>query len=405
MRVIHTADWHLGAELHGYDRSYEHETFLDWLVETLHAVGADALIVAGDVYHSVNPTVRAQKILFRTLFRLRERLPDLQTVLIGGNHDSPARLELPAELLGGETLRVVGAMPRPEDCLAPLSDARGAVACVCGAVPYLRPGDLDPADPEATEDAAHPVAKVYAAVADAARRLYPEAPLILTGHLHVAGGAVSELSERKVLIGGSEATPAGVFPAQALYVALGHLHRPQVLGRAPLLRYAGSPFPMSTTERDYRHSLTQIDIEGGDLRMEEIAIPRPVSFLRVPEAGALPLEEAEAALRALRLAETAPERRAYLEVAVRLDGPEPDLRRRIEEALGETPARLTRILRETPTGASAVGGSAAPEELDALTPIEMFSRKHRDLYGAEPSEELVRAFVALEAAAQDASPV
>lgn len=400
MRLIHTADWHLGAELHGFDRSAEHETFLDWLVETLVGARADALIVAGDVYHSVNPTVRAQKLLFRTLFRLRERLPDLQVVLVGGNHDSPARLELPAELLDGDRLRVVGAMPEPEDCLIPLRDAAGRVACVCGAVPYLRPGDLPASAPDSEDPAEHPVAGLYRRVADAAHAAHPEAPLLLTGHLHVAGGAVSQMSERRVMIGGSEATPTGVFPARAIYVALGHLHKPQSFGGRPMLRYAGSPFPMSTTERDYRHSITQIDLENGALRWEEIAIPRPVAFLRVPESGAAPLEQVEAALKALRVAETAPERQAFIEVAVKLDAPEPDLRRRVEEALGDAPVRLTRILRETAASGDAGAAADTDRDLDALSPLDMLQRRHRDAYGAEAGDDLVAAFLALEAAAR-----
>ncbi|MEL6277764.1 MAG: exonuclease SbcCD subunit D C-terminal domain-containing protein [Pseudomonadota bacterium] len=409
MRLIHTADWHLGSELHGYDRSFEHTEFLEWLLATVKAVNADVLLVAGDIYHSVNPSVRAQKLLFRTLFRLRERCPKLQTVLIGGNHDSPSRLELPADLLHGDHLKIIGAMGDPGESLSPLYDADGRVAAVCGAVPYLRPGDLPaPAraidgdgDSDETEPTRHPIAELYEQVASAARDAYPQTPLILTGHLHVAGGAVSEMSERRLMIGGSEATPSSVFPARAIYVALGHLHRPQTLGSAPMLRYAGSPFPMSTAERDYRHSVTQIDIDGQELRMEEIPVPRPVAFLRAPERGALPLQELEATLSALRLAETNQERRAYLEVAVKLDGPEPDLRQKIEAALGDAPVRLTRIVRETKPTSPESAPNEDNQDLDASTPIDIFARKHRDAFGVDPSPDLVAGFVALEAAAQD----
>ncbi|MGH2360034.1 MAG: metallophosphoesterase family protein, partial [bacterium] len=107
MRLIHTSDWHLGHELHGFDRGVEHDVFFDWLARVLVSLDVDALLVTGDIYDSVNPSVPAQERLYRFLSRISEDLPDLQVVAIGGNHDSAARLELPKELLDTRRIHLI----------------------------------------------------------------------------------------------------------------------------------------------------------------------------------------------------------------------------------------------------------------------------------------------------------
>lgn len=148
MRLIHTSDWHLGQELHGFDRGSEHDAFLDWLACQLVDLRAYGLIVTGDVYDTVNPPISAQQRLYRFVRRVLAENPSLQIVLIGGNHDSAARLELPKYLLDAERVHVIGGMPRQNgrsgaaSTLISLRDETGRPCAVCAAVPYLRPGDL-----------------------------------------------------------------------------------------------------------------------------------------------------------------------------------------------------------------------------------------------------------------------
>ena len=86
MRLIHTADWHLGHRLHEVDRRGEHEAFLDWLVDTIHEREADALLMSGDVFDTANPSAEAQELWYRFLARCRRSNPDVDIVVIGGNH-------------------------------------------------------------------------------------------------------------------------------------------------------------------------------------------------------------------------------------------------------------------------------------------------------------------------------
>ncbi|HYQ37631.1 MAG TPA: exonuclease subunit SbcD, partial [Pseudomonas sp.] len=99
MRLIHTSDWHLGQTLHGQDRDFEHAAFLAWLLDTLVAQRADALLIAGDVFDTVNPPLKAQERLYDFIVEAHRRLPQLDIVMIAGNHDSGGRIELPAPLM------------------------------------------------------------------------------------------------------------------------------------------------------------------------------------------------------------------------------------------------------------------------------------------------------------------
>jgi exonuclease SbcD len=88
LRVFHTADWHLGQTFHAFDRDYEHGRFLEWLLQALAERKPDALLIAGDIFDTINPSAAAQKRYFGFLAEARRRLPALQIVVTAGNHDA-----------------------------------------------------------------------------------------------------------------------------------------------------------------------------------------------------------------------------------------------------------------------------------------------------------------------------
>jgi exonuclease SbcD len=395
MRLIHTSDWHLGQELHGFDRGVEHDAFLDWLTDQLLERDVDALVVTGDVYDSVNPPIPAQQRLYQFVSKALATCPQLQIVFIGGNHDSAARLELPQHLLDVDRIHLIGGMPRhagrlvAERILITLRDKRGTPRAICAAVPYLRPGDLPTAS--AGES---PLRMLYCDVIACANAMRGDLPLIVTGHLHMSSGAISELSERRIVIGGEEAVPSDIFPASVAYVALGHLHKPQSIAGQTVIRYAGSPFPMSVTEKDYHHSIVVIDLDTqAGVKTDLLRTPRPVAFYRVPATGAAAIDIVEDALRCLEIDDPGEHSRPFLEVAVQLDGVEPDLRRRIDAALEGKPVRLTRIVPQTQgqegTLADAVKRGATLEDLE---PAHVFARRYIEQFGGEPPDDLTQAF-------------
>jgi exonuclease SbcD len=205
---------------------------------------------------------------------------------------------------------------------------------------------------------------------------------------------VSELSERRIVIGGEEAVASDIFPPSVGYVALGHLHKPQSISGQTVIRYAGSPFPMSVAEKDYRHSIVVVDFhETGGMKTDLIQTPRPVPFYRMPNTGAAPLDIIEYELRRLDLDDPGEHCRPFLEVAVQLNGAEPELRQRIEAALEGKPVRLTRVVRQTEgQGGALADGVEGDTALDELEPAHVFARRHSEEYGVEPPDELKRAF-------------
>jgi exonuclease SbcD len=211
------------------------------------------------------------------------------------------------------------------------------------------------------------------------------------------GGAVSEESERRIVIGGAEALPADIFDPRLAYVALGHLHRAQAVGGRDHVRYCGSPLPMSFTEIDYSHQIVRIDLDGDQANaIVPIPVPRAVDLLRVPPQPGR-IDAVLSALADLDLDVSQPDVQPYLEVRVRLDAPEPGLRTRIEAVLNSKPLRLARIETTYPTGTSV--DMATPtlslDELGRLEPQDIFCRLYARQYQTTPPEPLLRAFAEL----------
>jgi exonuclease SbcD len=413
MRLLHTSDWHLGQTLHNFDRSHEHQCFLDWLLDTIVAEQADALLISGDVFDTANPSAGAQKQLYRFLQQARARAPRLDIVVIAGNHDSPGRLEAPGPLLEAHGTVVVGHVMRNGDgeidierMLVPLHDKDGAVAAWCVAIPFLRPGDLPrvvAADGEASLDPySHGIATLYQqAYALAQARRLPGQAILAMGHCHMVDGQASLDSERRIVIGGTEALPATMFDASIAYVALGHLHLAQRVGQKEHIRYCGSPLPLSFAEVGYQHQVLRIDLADGIAReVTPLMVPRAVQLLRVPPQPA-PLEEALAALAALQFdADLPPAAQPFIEVRVLLDAPEPGLRGRIEAALAGKPVRLAKI--EPTRRLQTVAPETVAMTLDQLAqmqPDDIFRRLYLQRYGEEAPTDQQSAFAELVLAA------
>ncbi len=407
LRFIHTADWHLGQLFHGFDRDAEHAHFLDWLLRQLIERRTDVLVVAGDVFDSISPPARAQRRFYQFLAQARIACPALQVVLTAGNHDSASRLEAPSDLLAGLDIHVVGTVPRRADgtvdtarMLVPLRNPAGQVEALALAIPFLRPADVpapaDAADPYL--DGLREFHRNVVAEAQAIRdERFPGAALVALGHCHLTGGEESRESERRLVIGGSEALGTDVFPPGLAYVALGHLHQPQEFdgGR---IRYCGSPIPLSFSERRYGHRVVEVEVGEGQLRsVTGLPIPRLVTLQRLPESGALPLPEVLALLAQLPAVTVPPALDSpFLEIHVLDTGPDPTRRRQIDEALRDRAARLTRIQLTRPE--ATVGGTdptgvrlGSLADLQSLDPLLLMASAHRERHGTEPAPELERA--------------
>jgi len=402
MRLLHTSDWHLGHLLRGeVARDHEHAAFLRWLLGTCVREAADVLVITGDVFDSATPTAASERAWFEFLAAARRARPAMEIVAIAGNHDSPARLGAASSLLRELAVHVVGALPREgggldlDRVLIPVAGGGGLVA----AVPFLRPADLP--------DAPNALEAVYEEVLAGARaRRRADQALIVTGHLYVAGADTQYLSERRVSIGGQESASLRMFPLEIDYVALGHIHRAQRVGR-DAIRYAGAPIALSLDEASYAHQIVAVDFEAGRVaKIRSLPIPRAVDIVRVPRRGAAPLHEILAELDLLPALRSAPDSpsRPYLEVVVALDAPQPRLRAVIEAALDGKHARLVSLHVEATGDRAALGDRIAAgsgiRRLAELDPRDVFLQLWARDHAAAPEPAVLAAFDQLLATAR-----
>lgn len=275
MRLLHTSDWHLGRTLHGVDLLDHQSAYLDHLVDVVRSESVDAVVVAGDVYDRAIPPVEAVTLLSDTLARLAEHTT---VVVTSGNHDSATRLGFGAALMR-DCVRV-------RTRVASLAEPVQVGDVLVYGLPYLDP-DVCRAElaPVADDGTRALLARSHEAVttaamarvrADAASRAVGGArpKVVVAAHAFVVGGLASE-SERDIRVGGVDHVPAEVF-AGADYVALGHLHGPQVVtGPAgTTLRYSGSPLAYSFSEQHQTKSTVLVDL-AGDVPTTTL-VPAPV---------------------------------------------------------------------------------------------------------------------------------
>lgn len=405
MRLLHTSDWHLGQLLHGHDRHAEHAAFLDWLLQQLQQREIDALLIAGDIFDSANPGADAQRLYYGFLARAGRCCPQLQIVVIAGNHDSPLRIDAPQAVLQALRVHVLGqyrtGAAANERVRVALQDRDGRVGAWVLAVPFLRPGDL----PEGHGGAyAEGIAAIYRSEVDAAlAQREPDQALLALGHLHVLGGQLSEHSERRLVIGGQEAVSAGLFPEELAYVALGHLHLAQTIGQ-PHIRYSGSPLPLSFSEIGYPHQVIELTLDGAQLAsIEAIAVPRPAPILRIP-ASHLPLTQVLPLLQALDYPEAPSGLQPLIEVLVERAWGDPDPAAEVRAALEGKPVRLAAIKAIRPTNAADAPASAPRLSIDELKPAPLFERLVREQTGSEAAPELRAAFAELLSLAEHGEP-
>lgn len=289
MKVLHTADWHLGQRfISGHERTEEHRQFLDWLVATVQQRGVEVLVVAGDVFDTGSPSSAALELYYSFLVQLRQT-GCREVVIVGGNHDSPATLNAPAKLLRHLRVHVVGCVPeRFEEQVLIINDAQGRPGLVVCAVPFLRDRDIRLSVPG--ESAEQREARIRQGIADHYHRLAEletvwqqrdaGVPVLATGHLYAAGGAASD-SERTIHIGNLGQVTADHFPGVFDYVALGHLHRPQRVGGSSHIRYCGSPIPLSFSEIHDPKQVLLLEFKGpGCPDIETIEVPTARRLVR-----------------------------------------------------------------------------------------------------------------------------
>lgn len=368
MKFIHTADWHLGNSLGGIDREEECGEFFAWLRGQIKEGGAEALVVAGDVFDSVNPPNSARKLYYDFLASLKDTSCEA-VVVVGGNHDSGSNLDASAEVLKGLNVSVVGNVSGKsvEDLAIPLRKKTGELFAVCLAVPFVRENELDAFS--ASESAEEALSDLYRKAYEtaAAKADLKAVPIIATGHLYASGLEGKKAEGEREIVGNLGSVRASAFPQELDYVALGHVHYQTKVGGNPKIRYSGSPFVMGFDETKIPHGALFVEVERG-----KVPLVKPLIFkskkllLRRVEGGA---EKIKAELEELSKADLPP--KTFVEVFY--DARD---REKIKSELAEVlkGAKFKCSFRQKPLDWVAGGGEYEEDSLQGITDEEIFRR-------------------------------
>ncbi|UEM41457.1 exonuclease subunit SbcD [Pectobacterium aquaticum] len=284
MRIIHTADWHLGQYFYTKSRAAEHQAFLNWLIVQVEHHQVDAIIVAGDIFDNGSPPSYARQMYYSFVVALQRT--GCQLIVLGGNHDSVAMLNESRELLACLNTQVIAcASDDPAQQVLLLENRQRQPRALLCAIPFLRPRDVLTSKAGQSGDekqlalqeaiTAHYL-QCYQLACQKRDELGLPLPIIATGHLTTIGATASE-SVRDIYIGTLDAFPAQAFPP-ADYIALGHIHRPQRVTQSEHIRYSGSPIPLSFDELNSEKSVCLVSFAPDALPQT----PPQIDILPIP---------------------------------------------------------------------------------------------------------------------------
>ncbi|MCD8407098.1 exonuclease subunit SbcD [Tenacibaculum dicentrarchi] len=285
MKILHTADWHLGHRLHEQSQLAEQILFLNWIENYIINEKIDLLLISGDVFDNGSPSNQSLAMYYNFLVKL-QKTSCKNIIITGGNHDSPGTLNAPKELLNALSIKVVGKATEniaDEVFEIDINDEKVIIA----AVPYLRDGDIRRAVAgESFDDLTDKYKKAlinhYQEIAIECEKINTNnAPVIAMGHLFATGGSVSD-SEQNIYVGTLGHIGAQDFPRYFDYVALGHLHRPQIVGENDKIRYSGSPNILSFSEINYDKKIIVLEVSANKItNIEDVIIPNFREFYKL----------------------------------------------------------------------------------------------------------------------------
>jgi exonuclease SbcD len=393
MRIIHTADWHLGQFFYSKSRAREHQAFLDWLLDQIVQHQVDALIIAGDLFDTGSPPSYAREMFNRFVVALQPS--GCQLVVLAGNHDSVATLNESRELLACLNTQVItSATPQGEQQVLTLKQRDGAPGALLCAIPYLRPRDI--LRSQAGQSGREKQISLLEAIEQHYQHCFAAAqaqrdaqdvtlPIIATGHLTTVGVTKSD-SVRDIYIGTLDACPAQAFPP-ADYIALGHIHRAQRIANSEHIRYSGSPIPLSFDELGREKSVFLLEFSTTLDTVTPLTIPhfQPMQMLK----GSM----AEIEHQLAQFSASASEQPVWLDIEITTQEYLSDLQRRIEALTENLPVEVLLVRRSREQRQRSLE-RLENETLSELKVEDVFARRlaQEDQLDAGQAEQLTQLF-------------
>ena len=378
MNILHTSDLHIGKRLMDRDRLPEQIEALDEIVSICERENVSLVLIAGDVFDTYLPPAEAEEVFFRAVKKLAAE--DRAVVIVSGNHDDGVRLSAAAPLAEEQGVYIYGNRPRTfktggsrlvkaveagENWIV-IEDRNGEKVYI-NALPY--PNEARLKEDKTEESFSEKMARWIGRGEEGYRG---DMPHILLTHLFVAGGRTSE-SERNIDLGGARAVPLSVMPEKG-YVALGHLHRKQKIGNA---YYSGSILQYSFDEANAEKGVMLLKTEGTEIKeISEIPLTAGKHLVR------LECNSVEEALKLLPQYDG-----CYIELTLHLKEP---LLSQETKTLLDANEGLVSLIPCVQTGETITFQSRA-----AMDSKQLFTEYYRSLYGEEPKEDLLAAFLEL----------
>ncbi|WP_114633475.1 exonuclease subunit SbcD [Vibrio splendidus] len=376
MKILHTSDWHLGQNFYNKSRKNEHERFLQWLLEQVTEHDIDAIIVAGDIFDTSTPPSYAREMYNK--FVVDSNKIGCQLVLLGGNHDSVSVLKETQQLL-----KYMGTDVIPntnEDHATQVVELKGkngdVEALVC-AIPFIRPRDVLTSQAGVTgverqKQLGDAIKQHYQSVYDAAvekRATFENSehmPIIATGHLTAMGVQQSD-SVRDIYVGNLDGFAADGFP-DADYIALGHIHRPQVVAKREYIRYCGSPIPLSFDELKSQKQICVVEFVEGVRTISQLPVPtfQPLAEIKGD------LSEIESQLNQYLGLDS--EQSVWLSIEVQAQDYLSDLQERMRALTEGLNVEVLQLRRARERRNQALEQESA-ETLSELSPMDVFSKR------------------------------
>lgn len=288
MRILHTGDWHLGKNLDGASRMDEQEQFLEDFTDIVEENDIDLVIIAGDIYDTSTPPARAEKMFYKTLKNISKNGERL-TLVVSGNHDNPDRIVAAGPLAMDHGIIMVGT-PKT---IVPVGEygkhkvvnsGEGFIEieinkekAVILTVPYpseKRLNEVLYTEMDNDEDKLKTYSDRIHTLFDTLKENYREDTInLVVSHLYTMG-SVEGGSERSIQLGGSFIVNGSCFPKEAQYIALGHVHKPQIVpGTEKKARYSGSPIHYNKKEISYDKKCFIVDVHPKEeCKIEEVEL-------------------------------------------------------------------------------------------------------------------------------------
>jgi len=283
MKILHTADWHLGLRLNKIDLLDQMHLFLDWLADIVEQENIECILHAGDIFDTKYPPQDAVDLYNKWLAKMI--FLRCQVIIIAGNHDSGRFISSPKNLFQNLGISVIGLTSEDHQKeIILLKDKSGESKAVICAIPFIRQGELATFEAgmsgeELAENINKAMSDKYLASHDMAREMHPGLVTIGMGHLFIQGTEASDV-EHQIHVGNLGGLSLMKIDHGFDYIALGHIHRPQGLSESGHIRYAGSPVTLSFSEMKDRKSVTILEIKDNKISWKKLEVPEFRKFIR-----------------------------------------------------------------------------------------------------------------------------